>query len=150
MVFQHGNKSVVLTDLKPADKSFQYSIQPSLDSCGINEVSVIDLKTNLHNSYFIKAGNLIQFGDKRILIVNKPYGKKLLSQKLYVDYIYLTGSPAINLQYLVKNYTFKMAIAGNNNSPALLKKLENEALTKGLPFYNLKRNKAFISSSKLD
>ena len=54
------------------------------------------------------------------------------------------------MQYLVKNYTFKMAIAGNNNSPALLKKLENEALTKGLPFYNLKRNKAFISSSKLD
>jgi competence protein ComEC len=150
MVFQHGDKGVILTDLKPFDKNFQYSIQPSLDSCGISEVSVIDLMSNLHNSYFIKAGNLIQFGDKRILIVNKPYGKKLLPQKLNVDYIYLTGSPAINLQYLAKNYTFKMAIAGNNNSPALLKKLENEALTKRLPFYNLKRNKAFISSSKLD
>ncbi|MBW4889928.1 ComEC family competence protein [Mucilaginibacter sp. HMF5004] len=150
IMFRNGNKSIVLTDLKTDDKSYQYAIQPMLDSCGITEVSNYDVNASISNAFLMKSGNLIQIGDNKILIINKRFGKRLFPQKLAVDYIYITGSPAINLQYLMENYNFRMAIAGNNNSSQLLKKLDDEASAKNIPFYNLKRNKAFITTSNIN
>jgi competence protein ComEC len=150
LVVKHGSKAVVLTDLSTHDKSYSYSIAPMLDSCRITETNIVDMKSNINNAFMVKNGSLIQTGEQRILIINKILGKKLFPQKLNVDYIYITGSPAVNLQYLTENYTFKMVIAGNNNSARLLKSLDNEAVVKQVPFYNLKRNKAFVTSSNIN
>jgi competence protein ComEC len=150
LVFTHGNKAVVLTDLKPNDKNYRYYLQPVLDSCGITETHTLDMNSNINNAFVVKDSNLVQTGDKKILVINKAFSRKRFQQKPNVDYIYLTGSPAVNLQYLTENYTFKIVIAGNNNSARLLKSLDNEALVKKIPFYNLKRNKAFITASNIN
>jgi competence protein ComEC len=138
ILFSDGNKGIVLTDMAPNDKSFRYAIQPSLDSCGINQLGFINLKDSINSRYALKNGNLIWAGGHTVLIINKAFGRKRFQEKLNVDYIYLTGSPAVNLQYLTENFTFKMIIAGNNNSARLLKALDDESLAKKVPFYTFK------------
>ena len=147
ILVQNGDSGVLLTDMKTTDKNFQYAVEPSLDSCGIGRLGFCPIHSNADNSLFKKNENLIQAGNKTILMINKAFTKKLFPEKLGLDYIYLSGSPKLDLQYLTKNYTFKMLIAGNNNSAYLVKKLEVEASAAKLPFLNLKRNKAFIISS---
>lgn len=147
ILVQNGDSGVLLTDMKPTDKNFHYSVQPSLDSMGISRLEYCTTHNDAANPFLKKTGNLIHAGNKTVLIMDKAFAAKLFPHKLSLDYIYLSGSPKLDLQYLTKNYTFKMLIAGNNNSAYFVKKVEVEASAAKLPFLNLKRNKAFIISS---
>lgn len=142
ILFRDGNSGILFTDLKEQDKAYQYSIQPYLDSCRIDHIQYPgkDMSTN----YLTKHGNLIAFGDQKILVLNKAFEGKTFRDKLNIDYLYISGSPRIDLQYLKQNYNFKVLMADGTNSGQLTKKLEAEALVLKIPFINLKRNKSVI------
>lgn len=145
ILFKKGDQGILLTDLKPADKAYQYSIQPYLDSCLINQLSTLNTDTLLN--FIRKSGNLIQFRDQKILIMNPAIAGKKFSDKLTIDYIYISNNPDINLQYLKENYNFKTLIADGSNSTRRINKLEQEAVLAKVDFKNLKRNKSFILES---
>src|SRR6202012_6112029 len=107
ILFRNGDNAVLLSDLKPTDKIYQYSIQPYLDSCKITSLQNVDLDDELKNSYLVKQQNLLHFGDKNLLIIDKASQNDLFAGKLNLDYIYITGSPEVDLNQLKQNYNFK-------------------------------------------
>lgn len=147
ILFKHGDTATLLTNLKETDKAYQYSIQPYLDSCKINTTHLIDIKADSKESYLIKKENLIQFDNKRLLILDKWIENNATSNKLDIDYIYITGNPHISLQLLKQNFNFKMLIADGTNSNNLLNKLQHDALLAKVDFKNINRNKALILTS---
>ncbi|MDB5158912.1 MAG: hypothetical protein JWR50_3619, partial [Mucilaginibacter sp.] len=104
LVFKHGDKAIILSDINNTDKNYQYSIQPYLDSCKVADTTIRNLKQNIRSAYLVKNNNLIQFQNKKILLFNKDLQGKQLSSKLNVDYLYVTGNPHTSLNEINKNY----------------------------------------------
>lgn len=117
IVFKNGNDAVVLSDLKPADKTWRYAIQPYLDSCQITNTRYLDFNQGIHRTWFIKNHNFIQFLSKRIFIFNGQYLTRPLIPKLKTDYIYTPISRTYLPDNLSESFDFNlMVINGSNNS----------------------------------
>jgi len=143
LVFKSGNEAVVLSDIKAGDKNYQYAIQPCLDSTQIENIALVDMKTDTGNSFFVKRSNLIQFKNKRILIFDKQIQNKLPAQKLKVDYIFITGSPRIGLNTINNNYDYKTLIIDAGNNDRVVKSLKEQAEIEHITYQILKRNNSY-------
>jgi len=142
ILFRNGGDGLLLTDLSEKEKAYQYSVQPDLDSCRISNLKYLGKDTSTVN--FSKQGHLIRFKDQTILLLDQSFEGKTFSDRLNIDYLYITGDPHINLPFLKQNFNFKQLIADGTNSTRLLKQLEQEARLSNFTFVNLKRNKSVI------
>lgn len=147
IVFKHGSKAIIITDLPYADKNYQYSIQPYLDSIKALDTAVYTLGQNINSPFLVKHNNLIEFSNIKVLIYNKQLQHLTLLHKLKVEYIYLTGNPDITISGLTNNYKFKTLIIDSNNSDKVIAEWERQAVDSHLKYYCLKRNKSLIAVS---
>jgi competence protein ComEC len=146
-LFQKGTQAVIITNLTLPDKSYQYSIQPCLDSLGIDSIIFCQPQQSMQTTFFKKQNNYMQFMQKSILLVNPSLKKTVLNQKLSVDYILLSQNPHVNVNKLNNSYTFNYLIAEANNSPQRLKRLTGQADSLRVKLFNLRRNKSHIVAS---
>lgn len=148
MLFQSGHRAVVVTDLLPTDKNYQYSVKPCLDSLSADSVMICNSRQNVQTPYFKKQLNLIRFLNKSVLLFNPSLQNIVLSQKIPVDYLLFTHNPHNNLAFILKNYEVKHLVVDANNSNQRLNNIESEADSLHLKINVLKRNKSFILVSK--
>jgi len=148
ILFQSGHQAVVVTELLPTDKNYQYSVQPCLDSLSADSVTVCNLQQNVQTSYFKKQLNMIRFLDKSVLLFNPSVQNIVLSQKIPVDYLFLTHNPYSKLAFILKNYAVKHFVIDANNSNQRINNIEHEGDSLHLKINILKRNKSFILVSK--
>ena len=142
IIFKNNDKAIIITDLNPTDKNYQYAIQPYLDSIKVKDTAVYSLDRNINAPFLKKMGNIIQFKNKIIFIYSKTTSTKQLPQKLQVDYLYITGNPKTDIASINKNYVYRRLVIDGSNSPQLLAKLEQQAVEADIPYWSLKRNKA--------
>jgi competence protein ComEC len=142
IVFKKGDQAVVLSDLSDTDKNYRYSIQPFLDSCQVSSLKIVDPKSDIQLSYLSKKGNLIQFGDKRILLFDKQLQQINLPQKIKSDYIYVADNPKIDMDFINRNYQYDLLIIDNTNSNALINRLKEVANAIHINYRVLHRNKS--------
>ncbi|RZA03276.1 MAG: ComEC family competence protein [Sphingobacteriaceae bacterium] len=142
IIFKNNNKAVIITDINPADKNYKYAVQPYLDSIKVIDTAVYTIDKDIDLPYLKKAGNLMQFNNKRILIYDKNTVNNRLSQKLQVNYLFITDNPKADLNSINKNYTYKLLVIDGSNTPQLIAKLEQQAKEANIPYQSLKRNKA--------
>jgi competence protein ComEC len=147
IVFKHGDKAIILSDVKPADKIYQYSIQPYLDSCQVSDVQVINPDTDIKTAWLVKKYNFIQFLDKRIFIFDRPIQNNILQNKLKTDYIYFTNNQDTELNVLNGDFDYGMLIVDGSNSDSRIGKIEKQAASFNINYKILKRNKSVISVS---
>jgi len=147
IVFKNGNEAVILTDIKLNDKTYQYSIQPYLDSCGISDPSVYNSNANINTPYLEKKYGLIQFLNKRIFIFDRLLKHNMPLQKLKTDYIYLTGNPDTGLSVINSNFDYKLLVIDGSNTDNMVSRFEEDAKSKRIAYKILKRNNSFISIS---
>jgi competence protein ComEC len=144
IIFKKGNEAIVLTDVKSSDKAYQYSIQPYLDSCGINNIRLYNLSQNIFTPWLSKQNNLIQFLDKRTYIVNGQLKDIRLPQKIKTDFIYATGNPHIVLTAINNNFTYNTLVVDGSNSNNSIARLNKQAEELHTDYKILKRNKSLI------
>ena len=143
IVFRNGNSAVVLSDLKPTDKNWQYSVQPYLDSCQINNIQLVALNQDVKTPWLAKSNNLVQFLGSRIILLTKESPDNSLSQKLKTNYLYITGNPYNQLSQINNNFDYQSMIVGCDNSDQFIDKVK----CKFVNYKILKRNKSIISLS---
>jgi len=147
IIFKTGVQAVVLSDLADSDKAYRYSVQPCLDSCGINTIYKVDQKSNLSLPFLIKRGNLVQFKNKKLLLFNKQLQESVLSEKIKIDYLYITDSPNTDINSINKYYDYELLIIDNSNSNKLIASLESQAKMMHVNYKVLQRNKSLIITS---
>ncbi|MDP9046602.1 MAG: hypothetical protein M3N14_00595, partial [Bacteroidota bacterium] len=146
IIFRHGNEAIVLTDIKATDKSYQYSIQPYLDSCQVSDISMIGLHQNIKTPWLAKENNFIQFMNKKVFVFDGTYNRAL-PEKIITDYMYITGNPASGLSTINNYINYRMLVIDGSNSDNLLYQAEGQAHIKKAKYKILKRNNSFISVS---
>jgi len=147
IVFKAGNRAIVVTDLSDSDKNYRYSIQPYLDSCHVNDARIVDPMADIQLPFLVKKSNLIQFGNKRLLIFDKSIQNLTLPQKLKLDYLCISGNPEADISFINKNYDYNLLLIDNTNSSSLISRLENEANTAHINYKVLLRNKSVVIAS---
>jgi competence protein ComEC len=145
IVFKHGDKAIILTDISPTDKNYQYAVQPYLDSCKITDTIVSNLKrNNIKTTFLQQHNNLIQFNNQKILVFNRTMLGKKLPEKLKVDYLYIAGNPHISIKELNTNYDYKTLLIDGSNTDKLVTNLSTEAKKIGINYKVIKRNNSLI------
>jgi competence protein ComEC len=147
MVFKSGNHAIVLSNLTDTDKSYTYSVQPYLDSSKISNTILLGFDQNISVPYLKKHGNLIQFYDKRILILDNEMANIQLPQKLKADYLYVTQNPHISLEQINKNYDYQTLVIDGSNSTKSITQLETEARLMHINYRVIKRNISLVALS---
>jgi len=147
LVMKNGTRAVVISDLGDTDKNYRYSIQPYLDSSGINSVSVYNLKQDIRSGFVLKKGNLIQFMNKRLVLFNKDLNDEPLNTKLKTDYVYLTNNPYAAINSINKNYVCQLLVIDATNSDHFVSSMIAQADTLRIKYSLLKRNKSLIAVS---
>jgi competence protein ComEC len=140
IVFKSGDKAIILSDIADDDKNYSYSVQPYLDSAKIADTTIYTLSKNINAPFLKKANNLIQFKNKRILILDRQLQRAHLPNKLKVDYLYLTGNPHITLNEFNKNYAYTMLVIDASNTDKGIADLTKQAITSHINYQILKRN----------
>jgi competence protein ComEC len=144
IVFKQGDKAIILSDLNAADKNYQYSIQPYLDSCKIADTAIYTIKQNINSTFLVKNNNLIQFQNKKVLLFDKQLQNKNLSHKLKVDYLYLTGNPHTSVAELDKNYEYASLVIDGSNKDRLVTDWEKQAKILHINYKIIKRNNSLV------
>lgn len=148
IVFKHGISAVLLTDLRDTDKAYKYSVQPYLDSCQVNNLSLFSFDKNIATPWMAKTGGLIQFMSKRAFILNTLPADDQPAGKLKTNFIYITTNPKAELKVINRNFDPGMLIADGTNSDAYIKRLTTTADSSKINYKILKRNISLMSVSK--
>jgi competence protein ComEC len=147
IIFKKGSDAIVLSDIKPGDKIYQYSIQPYLDSCRVSNTLAYTLTQDINTPWFIKRHNLIQFLNKNAYIFNAQLKSITLPQKLKTNYIYITGNPHVVLNTINNNFDYNALVLDGSNSDDFISRISKDADAGHIYYKILKRNKSLISSS---
>jgi competence protein ComEC len=147
LIFKHGDKAIILTDIASSDKNYQYSIQPYLDSNKVVDTAVYGVDQNVNCTFLKKVGGLIQFQNKKILLFDPSLQNKQLFRKMKLNYLYLTNSPNVAVSQLNKNYEFTTLIIGASNQDKNIEEWEKQARYLHTNYHIIKRNNSFVASS---
>lgn len=144
IIMRSGGSAIVLSDLRDTDKNYRYSIQPYLDSCKVEHISVYKPEQNFASSFASKQYNYIQFLDKGILLFDKHINNISTEQQLAANYICLSGNPYRVLNSIGKNFNCGMLVIDADNSDHFINDAEKQAKAVNLNFIGLKRNISFV------
>jgi competence protein ComEC len=147
IIMRKGDSAIVLSDLTDTDKNYQYSIQPYLDSCKVENARIYKPDESFVSSFAVKQFNYIQFLNKSILLFDKHISNIVSGQRLTVDYIYLSGNPNAVLNSFGKNFNCSRLVINADNGDHFVNETENRAKAINLNFTLLKRNNSLIAVS---
>ena len=147
IIFKRGNEAVVLYDLKLTDKTFQYTVQPYLDSCQISKFSTINFDDALRNTWFKKQYNFIQYLNKSVFIFDRELNTPTNSNKIRADYVYFMQNKKDALSNLNTNLAYRLLVVDAGSRNNIIDTIEKQALVQHLNYKLLKRNKSLITVS---
>lgn len=142
IVFKNGSDAVVLSDLKSTDRNYNYSIQPGLDSTKATNVKTYFFSDDFTLPFIRKKGNLIQFKNKTLLLLDSA--SLNTSYKLKLDYVFISRNAPINN---LKNLNSQLLVINADNSNRYIDSLVKYLSGQSKKYYLLKRNKALNLSS---
>ncbi|WP_295772979.1 ComEC/Rec2 family competence protein [uncultured Mucilaginibacter sp.] len=147
LLFKHGNKAVLFTNLKKSDNNFKYSIQPCVDSLGIDSITICKPEQDIQNTFLSKRLNYIQFVNQTIILFNPSLQNAVLPNKISIDYLFYTGNPQSSMTYISKFYNFKHFIVDAGIPLKRQQTLKHEADSMHINIITLRRNKSFVIES---
>ncbi|MBS1527997.1 MAG: ComEC/Rec2 family competence protein, partial [Bacteroidetes bacterium] len=147
ILFKTGDKAVLLTDLADTDKAYRYSVQPYLDSCQISSIQRYQPDKDIQLPGLLKKDGLVQFGSKRLVLLNNQNCGQALTQKIEADCLYISGVREADTALTGKNYYCKLFVFDINNSPQAVHLLEQQADSRHANYWEPGRNKSILPVS---
>ena len=142
--FIQGKQILLVTDLDPNDKTFQFFIQPALDQSQIEKIKIIDLLTDTITPHFVLKNKQIIFNQYKILIIDNSFNHKKLDAKGKFNAVWLTGNTTFKINKLPAEVEYENIIVDATNKDYKIKWFkENEHNIKA-HLQILKKNPAYL------
>ncbi len=136
LVYFRGKEYELITDLKPTDKVYQFSVKPSLERAGLHLKNWVN--TNSLTKHFMQLGNY------RILRWTSNFNHQKFMHPIRVDAVLLSDNPKIKL-YKLRDYAhFNQLIIDATNPDYQIKRWIDEAERLGMDYHVLKKNPALV------
>jgi len=144
IVMKNGENAVVISDLPDTDKNYKYSVQPYLDSSGVNNIQLYNLKQDMRSSFAAKKYKLIQFRDKTVLICSGQSNDVSLNDSLKPDLVYIMDNPHVFVNAINKQHPGQRLVIDGSNSEELITLARKHADSCSIKYNVLKRNKSLL------
>lgn len=144
VAFIQSNKAILVTDLKPDDKTFQFFVEPALDKMQVEDVLFIDWNKDTVVTNFIKVEKQIRFLNYKILMVDEKFNYKKIEYMPKVNAIWLHNNTRKKIDELRKEVIFDEVIIDASNRDYMIKSYEDEANNFGLKYHTLKKNNSYL------
>ncbi|WP_082468377.1 ComEC/Rec2 family competence protein [Pedobacter sp. R20-19] len=142
--FIQGNQAILVTDLNPDDKTFQFFIQPALDQSKVSLIKTINLLTDTITPHFVLKNKQIIFNQYKILIIDNSFNYKKLDARGKFNAIWLTGNTTFKINKLPPEVEYENIIVDATNKDYKIKWFkENEHNIKA-HLQILKKNPAYL------
>jgi competence protein ComEC len=146
--FIDANKAILVTDLTPDDKNFQFFVQPGLDKMQVEEVLFMKWEQDTTVNAFIKKEHQIKFHQYHILLVDSLFNYKKIEKLPKFDAVWLHQNPKKKIEDLRQEVIFSTLLIDAKNKDYKIKIFEAEAKKFNLQHYTLKKNKAYLINLK--
>ncbi|TZF82760.1 ComEC family competence protein [Pedobacter sp. BS3] len=144
IAFMSGKNAYLLTDLDSADKTFRFSMQPALDSCGIKQMKLIRPGDNLRKPDFYSALHVVQFRDYKLLLWDSTFNKIRFNKHLQVNAVLLRAKARVNLPELKKQVSFDELFVDGTNSDFQIRRWQQQASSIACTLHVLKKSRAVV------
>ena len=94
----------------------------------------------------IRTGNFFQFGNKKILLIDRPLNFETPTQKIEVDYIIISKSPKLFIPQLAQVFNCKQYVFDASNSLWKIDKWQKDCEELHLQHYSIPMQGAFIAA----
>ena len=137
--FISADSAVVVTNLRPFEKAFAFSIQPALDQMKVSTVNCIDIeKDSLVHGLEIRNHQLT-WKKMNILVLDQSFDNQKILNRPTFDVIWFRESPAQKITDLQQQVNFKTLWIDGTSSHYMSKKYEEEARQLDIPIHSLRR-----------
>ncbi|MFM6975248.1 MAG: ComEC/Rec2 family competence protein [Sphingobacteriaceae bacterium] len=96
----HGSEIILISNLNPSDKAYQFSVQPSLNRAGLQLKRILKPDETFYSEWLSTDGHWLQIGKLRILKWDARFNFKTLIKPFRADILLLSGNPRITIQQL--------------------------------------------------
>jgi competence protein ComEC len=143
--FNQNGKSVLLSDSIQTkdDNRYQFSIKNHERKARINS-ELLNMQEDYENVRFIKKGSFLSFNKKSVYILsgkNKLYPS---SEKIKMDYLYLTGNPKLKPAIVFKIFDCNTIIMDGNNWVIIEKEWMDYCDEHNIHFHSMRELGAFV------
>jgi len=140
--FFEGRNAYLITDLNPTDKTFTFSVQPSLDAQAITLKQCLKPRGRLKTESLYSEGHFIQFKNWKMLLYDSDFNSEKAEKNMYVNAVLIRGNPYLTIARLTENITFDLLLIDGTNSDYNIYRWQEEAAKLRLKCYILKKNPA--------
>lgn len=127
-----GNKATLISDLKPNEFTYSFSIKPYLDSCHIKYIEFINPQQTI-------GEKIITFEGYQLKIINHRNDIYLPSK---INWLLLSGVKVQKIPEILKANSFDYLFLDGKNSNKVILDIKNRMTAKQLKAYILKREPA--------
>ncbi|MFM6953771.1 MAG: ComEC/Rec2 family competence protein [Sphingobacteriaceae bacterium] len=142
LVYAQANNYLIVSDLSPTDKAFQFSVKPSLSM--FENGLWVKPGAKFRTSICYSNGTLLFLGTHKLLYWSPRLNKLKLTKKLEVNTLLIGQNPNINLKDICSKVRFNRLLVDATNPDYKIKQWLLEAKHLGIPLYVLKKNDALI------
>ncbi len=148
--FIEGGTIYELADSTLTGNDYIYNIQNNRWALGIDKIIPIH-KENIQIVNLFKKGNLLQFHDVKLALINQSLPiRRLVKNRLAIDYLIIQGNPKIKIADLLNHYDFKSIIFDSSNTRWAIKRWIKSCQQLAIPYQDVNQNGAFMIDLKMD
>ena len=144
IAFSSAGKSIVLANFDSADKIFNYSIKPAIESRTGSDLQLFHIENKIRGQSYWSDSNFMQFGKLKLLRWDKSMILPSSGRRLKVDILILSQNPIQKLKDINNFIEFKKVLIEANNYDYKIEACLSEAAKLKVSTYVLKNSPAYI------
>jgi competence protein ComEC len=146
--FISKTKAVLVTDLTPGDKAFNFYIQPALDQLKIRTITCLKWDENIHMNGLVIKEHQLMFRNFRVLLLDTTFNNQKIKNKPVFDVVWIHGAK-IKINDLRKDISFKKIwIDASNKNYAVQNYLKDNINFSGSAIV-LKKDKEYLKQDRV-
>jgi competence protein ComEC len=142
--FINGQKAIIVTDLKPTDQNFEFSLRPALEKLQVSMIHTIKWEKDTIANSFLKRNHQISFHRFPILLLDNNFNNHKIVNSAKQSIIWIHQGPKKTISSLTKEIRFKELILDASNKDFAVNKYIYETNKFAINAYVLKKNKAYL------
>ena len=141
--FVDGETIYALADSTLTESDYIYSIQNNRWATGMEEIILLN-EHQIQAPNLFKKGNILQFHDVKLALVNQPLPKnKSIKKQLKLDYLIVQNNPKIEIADLLTYYDVDTIIFDGSNTNWAINRWKSACQTLGIAYQNIQQDGAF-------
>ncbi|MBC6110376.1 ComEC/Rec2 family competence protein [Pedobacter fastidiosus] len=142
--FIKGRDAILLTDLDPQNKNYDFFVKPALDEFQIQNIKFINLKQDTALNTFIKKDRQIIFGNYKILWIDESLNYKNIKLSGGFSSLWLHNNTKFKLNTIPSEAHYKSFIIDATNKDYKIEEFKTFAENNKIGAHILKKNKAYL------